>query len=123
MPRFIKPTLEELRSYAREIGFRGFDAARFLDHYEMVGWVVGRARTPMASWRAAVRTWARNQAEWAGAPAVADDPAIAEYAKLARLMIASGGKDIGRFWAKVRDAVGEPGLARVRALAAKGGPS
>lgn len=123
MAHFIKPTLDELRAYAREIGFHGFDAVRFVDHYEMVGWVVGRARTPMASWRAAVRTWARNQAEWAGQPApMADDPAIKDYAAQARVLIAAGGTNIGRFWDKVRDAIGEPGLARVRTLA-RGKPS
>jgi hypothetical protein len=62
--RFVHPTREDLEAYAAEMGFAEFDAAEFLDHYEMVGWVVGRSKLPMVSWRAAVRTWRRNQDRW-----------------------------------------------------------
>jgi hypothetical protein len=116
---FVAPTVADLAAYAREIGFRGFDAQAFLDHYEMVGWVVGRARTPMVSWRAAVRTWQRNQAEWAGKPAPgrADDPALADYARQVRACLAAGGYAIGRLYAKIADAVGADGLEQVRRMA------
>jgi hypothetical protein len=59
-----KPTLQDLIQYAKEINFSGFKPEEFLDHYEMVGWVCGKARTPMKSWRAAVRVWQRNQQAW-----------------------------------------------------------
>ena len=117
--RFEKPSIEEISAYGREIGFRGFDAGRFFDHYEMIGWVVGKARTPMQSWRPAVRVWQRNQAAWAGAAAapVERDPVILQYAAQGKRIIAGGGFEIGRFWSKVRDAIGPDGLARVKALA------
>jgi len=56
--KFIKPTPEQLRQYAAEIGYEGFDPQAFVDHYEAKGWVVGKS--PMKDWRAAVRTWQRN---------------------------------------------------------------
>lgn len=64
MSRFKKPTFEELLAYSKEIQFYAFDAERFIDHYEMVGWVTGKSRTPMKNWQAAVRTWKRNALEW-----------------------------------------------------------
>ena len=118
--RFIPPTLEDLQAYGREIGFSGFDAQAFLDHYEMVGWVVGKSRTPMKSWRPAVRVWQRTQAAWGLAKAELTqerDPVILDYARQAREKIATGGFEIGRFWAKVRDALGPDGLSRVKAVA------
>lgn len=116
--KFEQPTVEQLREYAKEIGFSGFNPNAFLDHYELVGWVVGKARTPMASWRAAVRIWQRKQAEWSGAaPQVEDDPAVLDYAREARERIAAGGYEIARFWAKVRNAIGPAGLERVKRLA------
>ena len=116
---FVVPSLAELAAYAREIGFRGFQAQAFLDHYEMVGWVVGRARTPMVSWRAAVRLWQRNQAEWAGkpAPGVESDPVVVDYAKQVSSRLAGGGVEIGRLYAKIEDAIGTHGLEAVKRLA------
>jgi hypothetical protein len=58
-----RPTIDELRAYAKEIGFNNFDAGRFLDYWEMRGWMM-RPGIPMKSWQAAVRTWRRNQNEW-----------------------------------------------------------
>jgi hypothetical protein len=120
---FVAPTVEELAAYAREIGFKTFKPQAFLDHYEMVGWVVGRARTPMASWRAAVRTWQRNQAEWAGQPlpGAKVDPAVEEYARQVRARLAGGGVEIGRLYAKIADAIGQAGLEEVRRMARREG--
>lgn len=113
---FQKPTVDELREYAAAIGFQEFDAVRFFDHYEMTGWCVGKNRTPMACWRAAVRTWQRNLAEWRGQKAGAKpEPAVAEYAAQARALVAAGGYEIGRFWRKVQDALGPDGVAQVKA--------
>jgi hypothetical protein len=118
---FTAPTVAELAAYAKEIGYQGFNAQAFLDHYEMVGWVVGKARTPMVSWRAAVRTWQRRQAEWTGAPlAQEDDPAVTDYAAQVRARLAAGGYEIGRLYAKISDAIGEHGLERVVKLAKRG---
>jgi hypothetical protein len=74
MKRFIPPSAQELDAYAREIAYTGFDPNDFIDHYETVGWVVGRSRTPMVSWRAAVRTWQRRQRAWAATSPAGDRP-------------------------------------------------
>lgn len=57
--RFEKPSIEEVKKYcvARK---NKIDAVRFWNHYEAIGWVVGKARAPMKDWRAAVATWERN---------------------------------------------------------------
>ena len=55
--RFIKPTVEEVEAYCREKGYY-IDAAYFVDYYASKGWLVGK--TPMKDWKAAVRTWVKN---------------------------------------------------------------
>ena len=57
--RFSPPTREEVASYCRERG-NGVDARRFVDHYTANGWRVGK--NPMKDWKAAVRTWEKNDA-------------------------------------------------------------
>lgn len=55
--RFIKPTLEEVKAYCQERG-NNIDPERFIDYYESNGWMVGKNK--MKDWKAAVRTWERN---------------------------------------------------------------
>lgn len=55
--RFAPPTIEEVREYCAERG-RGVDPEGFMSHYESNGWKVGK--NPMKDWKAAVRTWERN---------------------------------------------------------------
>lgn len=52
--RFMKPTVEDIRSYCTERG-NAVDARRFYDFYEAKGWLIGK--NPMKDWKAAVRTW------------------------------------------------------------------
>ncbi len=56
--RFAPPTVEEVKEYCRERG-NGVDAQRFVDFYEMKGWMVGKNK--MKDWKAAVRTWEREK--------------------------------------------------------------
>lgn len=56
-PRFIKPTVEEVRAYCQERN-NSVDAERFVDYYEANGWKVGK--NPMKDWKATVRTWEKN---------------------------------------------------------------
>lgn len=56
--RFTKPSLEDVKGYLKERGVTSFKADQFLDYYESKGWLIGK--TPMKDWRAAVRTWERN---------------------------------------------------------------
>ena len=55
--RFLPPTLEEVQSYCRERK-NDVDAQRFVDYYTSNGWLVGKNK--MKDWKAAVRTWERN---------------------------------------------------------------
>ena len=55
--KFIKPTIEEIKSYCTERNNR-IDANYFFDYYESNGWK--RGKTPIKDWKAAVRTWERK---------------------------------------------------------------
>jgi hypothetical protein len=55
--RFVPPTVDEVRAYCRERQ-NGVDAERFIDYYTSNGWFVGKNK--MKDWKAAVRTWERN---------------------------------------------------------------
>ena len=55
--RFTPPTLAEVRAYCQE-RMNNVDASRFVDYYASNGWKVGK--NPMKDWRAAVRTWEKN---------------------------------------------------------------
>ena len=52
--RFVKPTIEEVKAYCDENGYK-VSPERFIDYYESKGWLVGK--TPMKDWKAAVRGW------------------------------------------------------------------
>ncbi len=56
--RFTKPTLEEVQAYCQERN-NNVDAQKWYDHYEAVGWKVGK--NPMRDWKASVRTWERGE--------------------------------------------------------------
>ena len=60
---FIKPTLDEVKAYCAERG-NLVDAEHWFNYYEANGWRVGR--NPMKDWKAAVRTWERNQVSTGG---------------------------------------------------------
>lgn len=70
--RFAPPTPEEVSAYAEEAGAK-IDAHRFCDYYAAKGWKIGGS--PMRDWRAAVRNWARRDAQ-ASAPKT---EAVSEY--------------------------------------------
>lgn len=63
--RFVPPSFEEVQSYCRERASR-VDPRAWMDHYESNGWRVGR--NPMKSWKAAVRTWERQDTGGWGKP-------------------------------------------------------
>lgn len=58
--RFVKPTVEEIEAYCKERN-NNVDAHKFYNHYESNGWKVGK--NPMKDWKAAVRTWEKNNFE------------------------------------------------------------
>lgn len=55
--KFIKPTIEEIKSYCLEKGI-SLDAEKFYYYYESKGWMIGKNK--MKSWKAAIMTWKRN---------------------------------------------------------------
>ena len=57
LQRFTAPTLEEVKAYCVERK-NNVDAERFIDYYTANGWKVGK--NPMKDWKAAVRSWERN---------------------------------------------------------------
>lgn len=63
--RFVKPTVEDIRSYCTERG-NAVDAQRFYDFYESKGWLIGK--NPMKDWKAAVRTWEQRNGRTEYAP-------------------------------------------------------
>ena len=56
--KFSSPSLEDVKAYCTERG-KGVDPERWYDHYQSNGWMVGK--TKMKDWKAAVRTWERNE--------------------------------------------------------------
>jgi hypothetical protein len=59
-PRFIPPTVGEVRDYCESRG-NSIDPQAFVDFYESNGWKVGKNQ--MKDWRAAVRTWEAKRKE------------------------------------------------------------
>jgi hypothetical protein len=62
--RFVRPTVAEVAAYAKEIG-AAIDAEQFIDFYTSKDWMIGKNK--MKDWKAAVRTWKRQQAGKTGA--------------------------------------------------------
>lgn len=60
-PPFSRPSRDDVAAYIREKGL-DVDPDRFCDHYDANGWKVG-GKSAMKDWRAAVRNWARMDAE------------------------------------------------------------
>lgn len=58
--RFIKPSVEDISGYMTERNWNDCDlnAEKFSDYYSAKGWKVGKS--PMKDWKAAVRTWEKN---------------------------------------------------------------
>ena len=54
---FVKPSIEELKTYMIEIGMTDV-SEKWFDYYESNGWLVGKNK--MKNWKAAVRTWKNN---------------------------------------------------------------
>lgn len=55
--RFKKPSIEEVQQYCIERNNK-INAEQFIDYYDANGWKVGK--NPMKDWKAAIRTWERN---------------------------------------------------------------
>lgn len=95
---FVKPTAEELKAYALEIDYN-LDPEAFLDYYNQNGWVIGKFKTKMKDWKAAVRQWKRHdQARGIDTRAKrSDDPGTvvltSEEERLIEQVYANNGRD------------------------------
>jgi len=54
---FIIPTYNEVKEYCNERS-NNIDAEQFIDYYTSKGWMIGKNK--MKDWKAAIRTWERN---------------------------------------------------------------
>lgn len=85
--RFTPPSPDEVEEYGEEIGYK-IDGGRFCDYYASRGWLVGKNK--MKDWRAAVRTWRRNDEDKAEAEDDGYTPTWEEADKLYKLAAAAG---------------------------------
>lgn len=60
LKRFIPPTVEQIKAYCDERGVYLIDPEQFIDYYEARGWMLNKNRK-MVDWKAAVRTWEKNE--------------------------------------------------------------
>ena len=63
--QFKVPSVDEISAYCQERN-NSVDAQRFFDYYESKGWYVGKNK--MKDWKAAVRTWERQDAPTSHCP-------------------------------------------------------
>lgn len=61
---FRPPTVEEITEYANARSLDPSQAQPFIDHYGSIGWVVGRAKTPMKDWHRAYSGWLGRQKQF-----------------------------------------------------------
>jgi hypothetical protein len=59
---FVPPTVAEVAAYCADRN-NNIDPEYFVDKYEAIGWVVGKSKTKMKSWKAVIRTWEKNNFE------------------------------------------------------------
>ena len=53
------------------------DSQRFIDFYESKGWIVGKSK--MKDWKAAIRTWEKNNNSNSSYNAGVSNPKLTEY--------------------------------------------
>lgn len=54
---FSPPEVDEVKAYCKERG-NSINAEQFIDYYSTRGWMLGKVK--MKDWKAAIRTWERN---------------------------------------------------------------
>ena len=88
--RNIPPKIEEIREYISQNRY-SVDPEKWFNFYESKGWMIGKNR--MVDWKAAIRTWAREDRIVGGSlnvgrnDAVASEPTLAEKIQHKRALI------------------------------------
>jgi uncharacterized protein YdaU (DUF1376 family) len=75
----IPPKTEDVRGYCSERN-NGINAEQFFDYYESRGWMIGKNK--MKDWKAAIRTWERNNKDNPSKPIDTEDYVALELAKI-----------------------------------------
>ncbi len=65
---FVKPTIEQVGDYLLELNSE-IDPQHWMDTQISRGWLVGKNRTPMADWKATIRTWVKMSQDKVSSPA------------------------------------------------------
>lgn len=73
LKRFVPPTADDVKAYCDERGVYLIDAQQFVDYYEARGWMLTKNRK-MVDWKAAVRTWEKNERDRQSKDSFADLP-------------------------------------------------
>lgn len=68
------PTVEQAKEYADSIGYTGFNAEAFVNHYAARGWRSGGS--PIVDWRAMVRVWRARDGQFTQARAAPANPEL-----------------------------------------------
>lgn len=71
---FSPPTVDEAQAYADSIGYTGFNAEAFVNHYAAKGWRSGGS--PIVDWRAMVRVWRARDGQFTQPRAAPTNPAL-----------------------------------------------
>lgn len=58
--RMKKPTIEEIQEYCQQRN-NGIDGEAFWHYYEANGWVQGKCKKPVKSWKSCVITWEKSR--------------------------------------------------------------
>ncbi len=58
MAQFVPPTVQEVKDFARSIGWEEFDAQYFVDKQSTIGWIDNKGRQ-IKDWQALLRIWFR----------------------------------------------------------------
>ena len=64
---FVVPSLNQIEEEFKtklEDSIAITEAKKFFDHYDSVGWVVGKNATPMKNWHSAISQWISRSREW-----------------------------------------------------------
>ncbi|MCF6766153.1 helix-turn-helix domain-containing protein [Thiotrichales bacterium 19S3-7] len=59
---FVKPTIDEIKTYVNEKSFHDFDIDYFYDHYESNGWMI--AKSKMKCWKSTINNWYRRRKQF-----------------------------------------------------------
>jgi len=77
--KFVKPTIEEIDSYAKEKVYK-IDSEYLWNYYEAKGWMVGKNK--MKNWRSAVTNWSKNSFNNNSQPKSANHELHDQYSQL-----------------------------------------